>query len=84
MSPNWLAFRSSKVFITFVLAYAVFVDQFVFTSIVPVAPFALEKKNHIPHQDVQKWIAVLLSVYGASMFVACRTSFCVQTTYSFL
>jgi hypothetical protein len=79
MSTSWHSFRSHKAFITFVLAYAAFVDQFIFTSITPVAPYALTKHSKIDEKDLQHWIAVLLAVYGAAMFVVSREYLSLQT-----
>ncbi|KAK6438683.1 hypothetical protein LTR95_005121 [Oleoguttula sp. CCFEE 5521] len=70
MESNTAAsWRSSTPFITFVLCYAIFVDQFIFAIIVPVAPFTLEQRNHVPAESVQQWIAVLLGIYGAAQFI---------------
>ncbi|KAF8474241.1 major facilitator superfamily domain-containing protein [Kalaharituber pfeilii] len=61
--PRFLAFRSSTTFIQAAIAIAIF-------SIVPVFPFALEERANIPHDQVQKWMAVLLAVYGAGLLAA--------------
>lgn len=62
-------FRSSKTFVTFVIAYAVFTDQFLFAAIVPVAPFALQQLLGIPEERVQSWIAILLGMFGIACFL---------------
>lgn len=67
------SFRSSKAFITFVIAYAVFTDQFLFAAIVPVAPFALQQQLGIPEDNVQFWITILLSVFGVACFFTSGT-----------
>ena len=71
-----LSFRSSKAFIAFVVAYAVFTDQFLFAVIVPVAPFALHDRIGVPQERVQYWIAVLLGVYGLACLVSFRKCCC--------
>ncbi|OQO10838.1 hypothetical protein B0A48_04139 [Cryoendolithus antarcticus] len=68
-STTAASWRSSTPFITFVLCWAIFVDQFIFAIIVPVAPFTLEQRNHVPADSVQQWIAVLLCTYGAAQFI---------------
>ena len=68
--PQLLSLRSSTAFITFVVAYAVFTDQFLFAVIVPVAPFALHTRMHIEEERVQFWVALLLGVYGIACFVS--------------
>ncbi|WPH02774.1 Hypothetical protein R9X50_00564200 [Acrodontium crateriforme] len=67
--PVLLSFRSSPAFITTVIAYAVFTDQFLFAVIIPVAPFALHDRLHLPEDRIQYWIALLLGVYGLGCFV---------------
>src|SRR3978361_882304 len=62
--PMLLAFRSSTPFITTVVSYAVFTEQFLYAVIVPVAPFALHERVRIPDGRVQYWVALLLAVYG--------------------
>ncbi|TKA77820.1 hypothetical protein B0A55_04594 [Friedmanniomyces simplex] len=65
-----LAFRSSPAFITLVVAYAVFTEQFLFAIIVPVAPFSLEQRAHIPGSGIQYWLAWLFATYGIASVVS--------------
>jgi len=69
-TPLLFSIRSSIPFITFVIAYAVFTDQFLFAVVVPVAPFALSERMHVPEDRVQYWVALLLGVYGIACFVS--------------
>ncbi|KAF2150252.1 MFS general substrate transporter [Myriangium duriaei CBS 260.36] len=69
--PAFLAFRSSKLFIVGSVAAAVFTDLFLYGIVVPVLPFALSRKADVPKSEVQKWISILLAVYGAALFIAC-------------
>lgn len=62
--PVFLAFRSSTPFITTVISYAVFTEQFLYAVIIPVAPFALHQRVHIPDGRVQYWVALLIAIYG--------------------
>ncbi|KAF7192252.1 putative MFS-type transporter C18.02, partial [Pseudocercospora fuligena] len=62
--------RSSTPFITFVIAYAVFTDQFLFAAIIPVVPFSLEERLHISKDQVQFWVAVLFGVFGLAAFAS--------------
>lgn len=69
--PKYLAFRSSKVFVITSVAAAVFTDLFLYGVVVPVLPFALHKRAGVAEDEVQKWISILLAVYGAAMFATC-------------
>ncbi|CAK1358661.1 unnamed protein product [Cercospora beticola] len=63
-------FRSSTLYITFVIAFAVFTEQFVYAAIVPVVPFTLKERGHINEDETQKWTTILLAVSGAGCFVS--------------
>lgn len=67
--PWLLEFRSSTWFITVTVTTAVFTDIFLYAMIVPVFPFSLTERIGVPQSDVQYWLAVLLSVYGAALLV---------------
>ena len=58
------SFRSSTAFITFVIAYAVFTDQFLFAAIIPVYPYSLQERTGVSKERVQFWVAILLGVFG--------------------
>ncbi|KXT18063.1 hypothetical protein AC579_4538 [Pseudocercospora musae] len=62
--------RSSSPFITFVIAFAVFTDQFLFAAIIPVIPFSLESRLKIPETSTQFWVAVLFGVFGLAAFAS--------------
>ncbi|KAF2174028.1 hypothetical protein M409DRAFT_62206 [Zasmidium cellare ATCC 36951] len=57
------SFRSSKAFITFTVAYAVFTDSFLYGAIVPMAPFALQRQG-FEDGEVQKLITLMLAPWG--------------------
>ncbi|KAL3422570.1 vesicular amine transporter [Phlyctema vagabunda] len=65
--PRFLKFRSSKLFIISTICIAVFTDIFIYGIIVPVVPFALSSRSGIPEESVQRWVSILLAVYGAAL-----------------
>ena len=69
--PAFLHFRSSKFFIIGSISAAVFTDLFLYGVVVPVLPFALHNRANVADDEVQKWVSILLAVYGAALFVAC-------------
>jgi len=68
-APAFLAFRSSTVFIIFTVCLAIFTDILCYGLIVPVIPFSLTVQAGVPEDDVQRWTAILLAVYNATLFV---------------
>lgn len=67
--PWLLEIRSSTWFITSTVCTAVFTDIFLYAVIVPVFPFSLVDRIGVAEADVQHWLSVLLSVYGAGLLV---------------
>lgn len=72
MKSRIVHFRSSSAFMTFVVAYAVFTEQFLFAVIVPVAPFSLAQRAHIPDSGTQYWVAWLFATYCIASVVSSR------------
>ncbi|KAF3924269.1 hypothetical protein ABW21_db0205530 [Orbilia brochopaga] len=68
--PMFLAFRSSKEFIITTVTFGIFVDILLYSIIVPVLPFALTERADVEEDSVQRWISVMLAVYGAGLLVA--------------
>lgn len=68
--PRLLKIRSSTSFILTTICLAVFTDIFLYAVIVPVIPFAIGARAGVPHSDVQRWVSVLLAVYGGALLVA--------------
>lgn len=66
--------RSSKLFIYTVVNLAVFIDAYIYGLIIPVLPFALVERVHLPEGEVQKWIGILLAAYGAGLIIGSRGS----------
>ena len=65
-------YRSSKWFIYLVINIAVFTDAYLYGLIIPVLPFALTEHVHVPLDEVQRWIGILLGSYGAGLLFASR------------
>lgn len=68
--PPYLKFRSSTAFILMTICLAVFTDIFLYGIVVPVLPFSITERAGVAEQDAQRWISVLLAVYGAALLVA--------------
>ncbi|KAI9055526.1 hypothetical protein LZ554_000474 [Drepanopeziza brunnea f. sp. 'monogermtubi'] len=68
--PYLLQVRSSKTFILATICIAVFTDIFLYGIVVPVIPFALASRAHVPPSSVQSYVSILLAVYGAALLVA--------------
>ncbi|KAJ5475137.1 hypothetical protein N7539_008203 [Penicillium diatomitis] len=67
---QWLSkVRSSETFIVIVVSIAIFTDVFIYGMIVPIVPIALVDRAGARPEDAQKWVSVLLAVYGASLLV---------------
>ena len=64
--PLW-KLRSSRCFIITVICFACFTDIFLYGIIVPVIPFALLTRVHIPQDHVQHWNSILFAVYAAAL-----------------
>ena len=62
--------RSSTAWIIFVVSFSVYTDQFLYTAIVPVTPFALAERGHISEDKIQYWTTILLAVFGAACFLS--------------
>ena len=67
--PPLLQYRSSNGFIITVICFAAFTDIFLYGIIVPVIPFALLTRVHVPENDVQHWVSVLFTVYAVALTV---------------
>ncbi|CAI6267145.1 unnamed protein product [Periconia digitata] len=66
--PPWLLkYRCSEWFIVSTVSLAVFTDAFLYGVIVPVIPFAIQKRSHVDDARVQYWVSVLIAVYAAAL-----------------
>ncbi|KAF2666900.1 MFS general substrate transporter [Microthyrium microscopicum] len=61
--------RASPQFAMIVVSLAMFTDLFIYGSTIPVLPFALTSRLKVPEDEVQKWNAVMLGTFGASMLL---------------
>jgi MFS family permease len=68
--PFLLNIRSSKIFIISTVSLAVFTDIFLYGLIVPVIPFALSTRVGVSSADVQRYVSILLAVYGGALLIA--------------
>ncbi|KIE00332.1 Major facilitator superfamily domain, general substrate transporter, partial [Metarhizium majus ARSEF 297] len=68
--PWLLEARSSVTFMLLMVATAVFTDIFPYAVIVPVLPYALEKRAGVRKSKVQFWISVSLTAFGIAVFIS--------------
>ncbi|KAL4912486.1 major facilitator superfamily domain-containing protein [Aspergillus aurantiobrunneus] len=62
-------FRSSKGFVTWVVAIAVFTDVFIYGMIIPILPEVLKTRVSVPEDQLQKWMSILLAAFGGAVFI---------------
>ncbi|CAK7271657.1 hypothetical protein SEPCBS119000_004718 [Sporothrix epigloea] len=67
--PLLLRYRSSTFFIVSTVCLSIFTDIFLYGLIIPVMPFALTARAGIPHDELQRWNAILVATYGIALFV---------------
>ena len=72
--PTISGWRSSKLFIYFVVNLAVFTDAYLYALIIPVLPFALVDVVRLDEIDVGWWIGALLAAYGVGLLIGARTT----------
>ncbi|KAL4903162.1 hypothetical protein BDW74DRAFT_52941 [Aspergillus multicolor] len=68
-APWMVELRSSKAFVTWVVAIAVFTDVFIYGMIIPILPTVLKTRASIPEEELQKWMSILLAAFGGALFV---------------
>ncbi|KAI9369318.1 major facilitator superfamily domain-containing protein [Aspergillus egyptiacus] len=68
--PWKLEFRSSKGFVTSVVAIAIFTDVFIFGMIIPILPEVLKTRVSTPEDELQKWMSILLAAFGGALFIS--------------
>lgn len=64
--PLGLSWRSNTFFIVSVVAIAMFTDLFLFGLVVPILPFLLKQRTHIPVEQTQSSVSILLAVFAAA------------------
>lgn len=66
--PWGLKWRSNTFFIVSTVAIALFTDLFLYGLVVPILPFILRQRIHLPQDQIQSNVSILLAVYaGASV-----------------
>ena len=69
--PIGLRWRSNTIFIVCTVGIGAFTDMFLYGIIVPVLPFILSDRVHVPESEIQRHISNLLAIYAAaSMLVS--------------
>ena len=66
MPASW---RSSKKFLLATVAFALFTDLILYGFIVPVLPYLLRNKIHVPSDRIQFWISNLLAIFASASVV---------------
>ncbi|KAE8555721.1 hypothetical protein EYB25_000419 [Talaromyces marneffei] len=67
---QWTAFRSSKSFIIIVVSVAIFADVFIYGMVIPLIPAILRDRLHLPDDQLQTWMAILLATFGGALLVS--------------
>ncbi|KAL4944185.1 hypothetical protein BDV06DRAFT_220551 [Aspergillus oleicola] len=67
--PWKLEFRSSKAFVTWVVAIAVFTDVFIYGMIIPILPEVLMTRVSVPEDQLQQWMSILLAAFGGALLI---------------
>ncbi|EED22813.1 hypothetical protein TSTA_063000 [Talaromyces stipitatus ATCC 10500] len=63
-------FRSSKSFIIVVVSVAIFADVFIYGMVIPLIPAILKDRLHLPDDQLQTWMAILLATFGGALLVS--------------
>ncbi|RKF59989.1 putative MFS-type transporter C18.02 [Erysiphe neolycopersici] len=68
--PFGIHWRSSSTFILGCVSIALFTDLFLYGIVVPLLPFILERRLHLPHSEIQEGISLLLAYYAGSSVIS--------------
>ncbi|KAF2473928.1 MFS general substrate transporter [Lindgomyces ingoldianus] len=68
--PIGLKWRSNTFFIICVVGLGTFTDMFLYGLIVPVLPFMLQDRVHVPDSEIQTTLSSLLAIYAAASCLA--------------
>ncbi|KAF2682129.1 MFS general substrate transporter [Lentithecium fluviatile CBS 122367] len=68
--PIGLKWRSNSIFICSTVGVGAFTDLFLYALIVPVLPFMLEDRVHLPESEIQNTISTLLAIYAGASCLA--------------
>lgn len=64
--PLGLKWRASTVFIVGTVAISLFTDLFLYGLVVPILPFILQDRVHLPQDQTQSHVSGLLAAYAAA------------------
>ena len=67
--PLLFEFRSHTLFIITTVGIGLFTDLFLYGLVVPVLPFVLVDRVHLPQEQVQAHVSALLAAYAAASVV---------------
>lgn len=67
--PRGLQWRSNTFFIVCTVAIAMFTDLFLYGLVVPILPFLLKQRIHIPRNQTQSKVSILLAVYAVASVI---------------
>lgn len=67
--PLGLKWRSSTVFIVGTVAISLFTDLFLYGLVVPILPFILQDRIHLPENQIQSHVSGLLAAYAAASVI---------------
>lgn len=67
--PWGLAWRSSTLFIVSTVGIGLFTDLFLYGLVVPILPFILQDRVHMPQEQIQSNVSGLLAAYAAASVV---------------
>ena len=67
--PWGLQWRSSTSFIIATVAIALFTDLFLYGLVVPILPFLLKQRTHVPSNQIQSHVSILLAVFAAASLI---------------
>ncbi|KAH7063359.1 major facilitator superfamily domain-containing protein [Macrophomina phaseolina] len=68
--PVGLRWRSSTWFIVSTVGMGIFTDMVLYCLIVPVLPFMLQDRIHLPDDQIQSQVSNLLAVYAAASVIS--------------
>ncbi|KAI9728208.1 MAG: hypothetical protein M1828_004669 [Chrysothrix sp. TS-e1954] len=83
VKPLGFAVRSHTLFIVSTVGMGLFTDLFLYGLVVPILPYTLEDRVHVPHDQVQSYTSGLLAAYaGASVLLSPLAGFIADKTSS--
>ncbi|KAL2064432.1 hypothetical protein VTL71DRAFT_4926 [Oculimacula yallundae] len=68
-TPRGLKWRSNTLFILGTVAIGMFTDLFLYGLVVPILPFILVDRVHVPNDQIQYYTSLLLACYAGSQVI---------------